>query len=100
MARSKRLARPRDVRRLATLFRTAADPIRLSVLLQLGDRERSVGALGRAIACNLTTLSHHLAQLRLAGLVEGRSVGRWRVYRLTDDGRDLLRFAEALAGGR
>jgi hypothetical protein len=75
MGRTTGPAGPIDVHRLAGRLKPAADPIRLSMLLQLGDRERSVGALGRAISCGKTSVSHHLTRLRLAGLVACRRAG-------------------------
>jgi predicted transcriptional regulator len=38
--------------------------------------------------------------MRQTRLIEVRADGRWRVYRLTDEGRDLLRAVETLVGGR
>jgi DNA-binding transcriptional ArsR family regulator len=82
---------PTDFCRLAALFKLASNPVRLRVLLLLGDGERSVGDLQSEIACSMTVLSRHLPPLRLTGLVVSRQDGQRVVYALTDAGRDMRR---------
>jgi DNA-binding transcriptional ArsR family regulator len=99
MATTTRPADPMDVRRLAGRLKLVTDRTRVGVLMRLDDDELSVGALGREVSFSLSSLSNHLALLRTAGLVASRPASKWRVYRLTDEGRALLRVVEALAGG-
>ena len=91
-------AGPTDFRRAAARLKQASDLTRLRVLLTLGDGERSVGALRAEIAGSMSTLSRHLALLRLAGLVAPRRDGPRNVYALTDAGRDLWRAVAAVVG--
>jgi DNA-binding transcriptional ArsR family regulator len=65
-------AKPTDFRRLAARLKQVSDPTRLRVVLLLGDGERSVGDLCAEIACSMTSLSRHLALLRLVDLVVPR----------------------------
>jgi ArsR family transcriptional regulator len=64
---------------------------------------RSVGELARAIGVTQPTVSHHLAFLRDAGLVEARRRGRQTFYTLNQQrvaeccGRLVARFAPEIA---
>ncbi len=78
----------------STQLKYASDPVRLSILLTLHERERSLRELGAAIAQNPLAFSHHLALLRHGDLVNPRRQGKQSVYSLTDRGRwmtDLVR---------
>jgi predicted transcriptional regulator len=89
---------PINFHRAAERIKQVSSLTRLRVLLLLGDGEGSVGAIGSELSCSPTTLSCHLALLRLAGLVvPGRDAGR-KVYGLTDAGRVLRRIVLRLAG--
>jgi DNA-binding transcriptional ArsR family regulator len=90
---------PADFRHLAARLKQVSDPTRLRVLLLLGDGERSVGVLHTEISCSMTTISRHLALLRLAGLVEPRRDGQQNVYALTDAGRVLRRVVVGVVDG-
>lgn len=60
-----------------------ADRTRLALLRRLGEGEADVTALtGSAAGASRTSVSQHLARLRLAGLVSTRKDGRRVVYRL------------------
>ena len=64
---------------------------------------RSVGELARAVGVTQPTVSHHLAFLRDAGLVEARRRGRQTFYTLDQQhvaeccGRLVARFAPEIA---
>jgi DNA-binding transcriptional ArsR family regulator len=82
---------------LATLFRGLADPTRLSCLLVLRDRPRTVGEVVAATGLGQPTVSKHLACLRDCGLVQAERSGRFVTYCLCGTGVDeLLRAADAL----
>lgn len=87
---------PADYRRWADRLKQISDPIRLGVVWGLGDGDRHVGALRSEIACSMSTLSRHLALLRLNGLVQRRRDGQRNVYALTDNGRALWRLIGGL----
>jgi len=63
-------------------LRAAADPTRLRILLLLESEELSVAELQDILTLGQSTISSHLAQLRQAGLVEDRRVGKSSLYRL------------------
>lgn len=76
-------------------FKALGDETRLRIVALLGERPRSVGDLAAALGLSEPTVSHHLARLREAGLVNLRAVGTSRIYRL--DERNLARKAAAVA---
>jgi ArsR family transcriptional regulator len=87
-----------DVRLLAAL----ADPVRLSIVRQLG-------ATGAVCACDFSaigevsqpTVSHHLRVLREAGVVTSERRGTWIYYSLDGSAAERLRrLAGGLAGDR
>src|SRR4051795_9782626 len=64
-------------------FQLAADPNRLRILLLLEHEEISVAELQDILAKGQSQISMHLAQLKQAGLVEDRRMGKNSFYRLT-----------------
>ena len=64
------------------VLRLLADRTRLSLLRRLGEGEADVTPLTRACGATRTSVSQHLARLRLAGLVAVRKDGRRAVYAL------------------
>ena len=77
-----RLVVPEDdhAHRAADSFRMLADPTRIKILWSLLQGESNVGALADLVGAAPTTVSQHLAKLRLAGLVTARRDGRHHVY--------------------
>ncbi|QPP05338.1 helix-turn-helix transcriptional regulator [Streptomyces bathyalis] len=76
---------PGDGERLAVaveVLELLADRTRLALLLTLGEGEADVGTLTEACGASRTSVSQHLARLRLAGLVTTRKEGRRVVYTL------------------
>jgi ubiquinone/menaquinone biosynthesis C-methylase UbiE/biotin operon repressor len=78
-------------------LRLAADPNRLRLLLLLEREELSVAELQDILAKGQSQISTHLAQLKQAGLVEDRRMGKNSFYRLTAPAElmNLLRRAAA-----
>ena len=78
-------------------LRVAADPGRLRILLVLEREELSVAELQEILARGQSQISMHLAQLKQAGLVEDRRMGKNAFYRLTapPELMDLLRQASS-----
>jgi ArsR family transcriptional regulator len=73
-----------------------SDPNRLRLLLLLEREELSVAELQEILATGQSRISTYLSQLRQAGLVEDRKVGKNSLYRLKDRQMvDLLRAAAA-----
>jgi ubiquinone/menaquinone biosynthesis C-methylase UbiE/biotin operon repressor len=76
-------------------LRLATDPNRLRILLLLEQEELSVAELQEVLSKGQSQISMHLAQLKQAGLVEDRRMGKNSFYRLTAPAElmDLLREA-------
>src|ERR1043165_8256665 len=64
-------------------LRLAADPNRLRLLLLLEQEELSVAELQDVLSKGQSQISTHLAQLKQAGLVDDRRMGKNAFYRLT-----------------
>ncbi|GAC1401471.1 MAG: hypothetical protein NVSMB60_16600 [Mycobacterium sp.] len=68
----------------AATFGLLAASVRLHLLWVLAGGERDVGTLAEATGESLPTVSHHLAKLRLAGLVRARRDGKRQLYAVED----------------
>jgi DNA-binding transcriptional ArsR family regulator len=88
--------------RLVALARAVGDETRHRLLELLASGERSAAALAGSLAAPRTTLLHHLAILRAAGLVEVEvAPGSPTVYRLRPEGlAELAALAEGLVTRR
>jgi ArsR family transcriptional regulator, arsenate/arsenite/antimonite-responsive transcriptional repressor len=75
-------------------FGALGDPIRLDILVRLGDgAEHCVCELLRETGLAANLLSYHLGVLRRAGLIAARRRGRWVDYRLMPAALEDLRRA-------
>ncbi|MEQ9640576.1 MAG: metalloregulator ArsR/SmtB family transcription factor [Alphaproteobacteria bacterium] len=82
----------------AAVAKAAAHPLRLELLEQLAQGERSVEVLADRTRVSVANASQHLQQLRRAGLVAARRQGSFIFYRLGDDGvLDLLASLRQIA---
>jgi ArsR family transcriptional regulator, virulence genes transcriptional regulator len=68
--------------RAASLLKAMSNPVRLLVLCQLAEGEKSVGELEQVVDVSQSALSQHLALLRQRGLVKSRRVGQSILYAL------------------
>ncbi len=73
------------------LLRLLADPTRLRLLLLLDQEELSVAELQQILGMGQSRISSHLAQLKRAGAVADRRVGKNVYYGANHHGRDLHR---------
>lgn len=73
-------------------LRMLAEPTRLQLLLALTAAPATVSELIEATGAGRTTVSQHLAKLRLIGFVDARKVGRNVIYSIHD--RHLNRLIE------
>ena len=80
--------------RAASLLKAMSNPVRLLVLCQLAEGEKSVGELERVVDVSQSALSQHLALLRSRGLVSSRRAGQAIYYSL--DGREAPALLAAL----
>ena len=73
-----------QVQLAADAFRMLGDPNRIRILWALLHGESSVNSLADLIEASPSTVSQHLAKLRLAGLVQGRREGTFMYYTAAD----------------
>lgn len=70
---------------VATYFGALAVPMRLRILSELREGERSVGEITSALGCTQANVSKHLAGLAQSGLVAKSHRGTNVYYRFADD---------------
>ena len=80
--------------RATGLLKAMANPVRLLVLCQLAEGEKSVGELERVVDVSQSALSQHLGLLRQRGLVKPRRAGQTIFYSL--DGPEAPALLAAL----
>jgi ArsR family transcriptional regulator len=95
-----RRLRAEKVAELSGLMKALADPTRLEIVGILREAKEPVCICDLAAAFDLSqpTLSHHMAKLRDAGLVESGKSGIWCFYSLRKDlPASIQRIVEAVA---
>jgi DNA-binding transcriptional ArsR family regulator len=82
---------PGQLAAAAEMAKALADPTRLTVAAALRDGEE-LCVCDLAWVCERSDklVSHHVRQLRSAGLVQSRRDGKMVMYQLTGTGRELL----------
>lgn len=70
--------------RATELFRALANPLRVAIVRELGQEERTVSGLVESLGVAQPRISEHLAILRAANLVLGTRAGRRVTYSLVD----------------
>ena len=80
--------------RAASLLKAMANPVRLLVLCQLAEGEKSVGELEGGVEVSQSALSQHHALLRQRKLVKSRRAGQTIFYSL--DGAEAPALLAAL----
>lgn len=84
----------------ASAARALSDPTRLTIATALHDGdELCVCDMAWVVGSPQNLVSHHLRQLRAAGMVSSRRDGRLVMYRLTERGRVLTASVLAVAAG-
>lgn len=78
------VAQPEDLARVAEVFKALSEPVRVQLVLQLSQGERSVNQLVAVLDAPQSTVSRHLASLRAAELVRFERRGSSVHYRLAD----------------
>jgi len=72
------------------MLRALAEPSRLRILLLLKEEELSVAELQEVLVMGQSSISTHLSQLKQAGLVEDRRIGKNNLYRLSTANGNVL----------
>ena len=84
-------------REAANLLKQASDPTRLRVLLLLTEAEQNVSEICEHLGIqSQPAVSHHLALLRHARLIQPRREGKHNFYGLTEAGRELANLVSGL----
>ena len=73
------------VQQASELFRLLSDRTRLGLLLLLAGGEQNVGQLCSKLDLPQPTVSHHLALMRMSGLLSKRRNGKQMIYRVNPD---------------
>lgn len=71
-------------RQFASIAKAVAHEHRLELLEALAQGERSVETLAERTGLSLANASHHLQQMRRAGLIEARRDGKYVLHRIAD----------------
>lgn len=80
------------LKRKSEVFRALSDPVRLKALHLLEASPLCVCLIKEALGDIADSkLSYHLSVLKNAGLIEGKRSGNWVIYRITKEGRRLLK---------
>jgi DNA-binding transcriptional ArsR family regulator len=80
-----------ELKRLASLAKALGDPTRLAIAIALhAGHEACVCDLGWVLGRDEKLVSHHLRQLKAAGLARSERRGKMVLYSLTERGRDLI----------
>ena len=99
---------PMDISALATIFKALSDPNRLGILQMLRDEcggecrfetdgdGKTVSEIAGYCEVGLSTVSHHLKELRLAGLIDCEKRGQW--VRCSPNPRALAAVRQFLDG--
>ncbi|HYV21226.1 MAG TPA: metalloregulator ArsR/SmtB family transcription factor [Candidatus Bathyarchaeia archaeon] len=77
-------ARPEKIEQTSEVLKALADPTRLQMALHLRDAKEPVCICDFTASFDISqpTVSHHMAKLREAGLVDVTKRGIWSFYRL------------------
>jgi DNA-binding transcriptional ArsR family regulator len=89
---------PDDLAELvAQRFRVIGEPMRIKLLDQLRDGERSVGELVEILGATQQNVSKHLGVLHQAGIIGRRKDGNRVIYAIADD--SVFALCETVCGG-
>ena len=90
--------RLKRAQRAAILLKQVSDPTRLQIILMLADGEKHAGGIGKTLKQRQPATSHHLALLRLSGIIVPRRQGKNNFYALTETGERLASIIKHLIG--
>jgi DNA-binding transcriptional ArsR family regulator len=90
---------PEQLQTVAATFGMLAATVRLQIMWLLAAGPRDVGTLAAELDQSVQAVSHHLAKLKLAGIVHARRDGKRQIYDVADESVvDLIRLAAAPRG--
>lgn len=83
-------SKSQDVSSLSSLLKLIGDNSRLKILCILRNGEHCVCEIIKHLNLSQTLISHHLKDLKEAGIVIDRKDNRWSHYSLTDEGQRIV----------
>lgn len=75
---------------IVKIFKALSDPTRLRIVLLLRQRDLCVCELMFILGMEQSRVSHHMRVLRDGGIAETVRNGRWIIYRVPEEAKDLL----------
>lgn len=78
------------MKEVVKIFKALSDPTRLRIMLLLRRRELCVCELMYILNMEQSRVSHHMRVLRDADIAEDVRDGRWIIYRVPGEARDLI----------
>ena len=96
LTKSEALLRTKSFQRAAILLKQVSDPTRLQIIAMLSEREYNLGDLGEQFNMTQPGVSHHVALLRLGGIIERRRDGKKNFYTLTETGYELSKLVDGM----
>jgi len=88
---------PEKLEAVARRFQVLSDPVRLSILYQLGEGEHTVNELVALTGGSQSNVSKHLGTLLLHGLVRRRREGTSAHYSVTEN--SIFELCDQVCGG-
>ena len=90
--------RLKQVQQAAMLLKQVSGQTRLQIILMLAEGEKHAGWICEVLKQRQPATSHHLALLRLGGIIAPRRKGKNNFYALTEAGERLASIIKSLIG--
>lgn len=87
------------IKELSLLLKLIGEESRLKILCILKDGEICVCQIVDALSLSQSLISHHLKELKRAGLTQDRKQGLWSYYSLTNKGKSIIDLLFSLLKG-
>ena len=97
-AKTDAALRLKRAQQAAILLKQVSDPTRLQIVLLLAEGEKHAGWICEVLKQRQPATSHHLALLRLSGIIAPRRQGKNSFYALTEAGEQLASILKHLIG--
>jgi ArsR family transcriptional regulator len=85
-----------NVEKLSSLLKLVGEGSRLKILCILKEDETCVCEIVEALSLSQSLISHHLKDLKEAGLIQDRKQGLWVYYSLTEKGKSVTKLLFSL----
>ena len=76
---------------LSSLLKLVGEENRLKILCILKQGQHCVCEIEKHVEQSQSLISHHLKDLKIAGLIEDEKKGLWVYYSLTEQGKNITR---------